>query len=95
LVKAGLSPQEALQVTTRDSSNISQLGDSKGQIKTGFDADILLVNGDPTKNMSDIRQLVMVITQGNAYYRSKIYEYMGIKPFTDDLPSITKRASAK
>ena len=89
LVKAGLSPQEALQVATRDSANISQLGDSKGQIKTGFDADILLVNGDPTQDISDIRQLVMVITQGNAYYPSTIYEYLGIRPFTDDLPSIT------
>ena len=88
LVKAGLTAPQALQVATRDAANISQLGSQKGQIRTGYDADILLVDGDPTTNIADIRNLVMVITQGKAIYPTTLYQAMGIKPFTQDLPTI-------
>jgi imidazolonepropionase-like amidohydrolase len=91
LVKAGLTPAQALQVATINGAKYSNVSDRKGQITVGRDADMLLVNGDPTKNIADIRQLVMVITQGKAIYPSKIYQAMGIKPFVDKLPLIKQK----
>jgi hypothetical protein len=56
----------------------------KGQIKVGFDADLLLVDGDPTKNIADIRKLALVITQGKAMVPADLYQKLGVEPFVKD-----------
>ena len=81
LVKAGLTPAQALQVATLNGAKFSKVAESKGQIKPGFDADLLLVDGDPTKNIADIRQLALVVTQGKAMVPSQIYQRIGVQPF--------------
>jgi imidazolonepropionase-like amidohydrolase len=81
LVKAGLTPAEALQVATLNGALYSKTEQYKGQIKPGFDADLLLVDGDPTKNIADIRQLALVITQGKAMVPSDLYRKLGVEPF--------------
>lgn len=88
LVKAGLTPAQALQVATLNGARFSNAANHKGQIAVGMDADILLVDGDPTKNIADIRKLAMVVTQGKAMYPAKIYQAMGIEPFVTELPAI-------
>jgi imidazolonepropionase-like amidohydrolase len=94
LVKAGLTPAQALQVATLNGARYSKVEASKGSIEVGKDADLLLVDGDPTKNISDIRQLAMVITQGQAIYPMDIYQSMGIKPFVTAKPVIKQSAAA-
>ena len=47
----------------------------------GKRADLILVDGDPTANIADIRNVALVIKNGTAYYPSDIYEAFGIKPF--------------
>lgn len=93
LVKAGLTPAQALQVATLNGAKFSHASQQKGQISVGRDADLLLVDGDPTKNISDIRQLALVITQGKAIYPTKIYQAMGIEPFVTELPEIMQHQS--
>lgn len=88
LVKAGLTPAQALQVATLNGARFSNAANHKGQIAVGMDADILLVDGDPTKNIADIRKLALVVTQGKAMYPAKIYQEMGIEPFVTELPAI-------
>lgn len=88
LVKAGLTPAQALQVATLNGAKYSNAASHKGQIAVGMDADILLVDGDPTTNIADIRKLALVITQGKVVYPAKIYQAMGIKPFVTELPAI-------
>lgn len=81
LVKAGLSAAEALQVATLNGARYSKVDQQKGQIKVGFDADLLLVDGDPTKNIGDIRQLALVITQGKVMAPADLYRKLGVEPF--------------
>lgn len=88
LVKAGLTPSQALQVATLNGAKFSNASERKGQITVGRDADLLLVDGDPTKNIGDIRKLALVITQGKAMYPTEIYKAMGIEPFVSKLPEI-------
>jgi len=90
LVKAGLTPAQALQVATLNGARYSKVESTKGQIAVGKDADLLLVDGDPTKNIGDIRKLALVITQGKAMYPADIYQAMGIKPFVSDKPVIER-----
>ena len=81
LVKAGLTAAEALQVATLNGARYSKVEQHKGQIKVGFDADLLLVDGDPTKNIADIRKLALVITQGKAMVPADLYQKLGVEPF--------------
>ncbi len=90
LVKAGLTPAQALQVATLNGARYSKVENSKGQIAVGKDADLLLVDGDPTQNIGDIRKLALVITQGKAMYPTDIYQALGIKPFVSDKPVIER-----
>jgi len=80
LVKAGLTPAQALQVATLNGARYSRVEQSKGQIKAGFDADLLLVDGDPTKNIGDIRKLALVITQGKTMVPAALYRKIGVTP---------------
>ena len=91
LVKAGLTPAQALQVATLNGARYSKVEASKGSIEVGKDADLLLVDGDPTKNIADIRQLALVITQSKAIYPTDIYNSMGIKPFVTNKPVIERQ----
>ncbi|WP_103336522.1 amidohydrolase family protein [Amycolatopsis sp. CA-126428] len=52
LVSAGLTPAQALRAATATTARRFGLGD-RGRIAEGLRADLLLVDGDPTKNIGD------------------------------------------
>jgi hypothetical protein len=51
----------------------------------GKRADLILTDGDPTQNISDIRKVALVIKGDVAYYPAEIHEALGIKPFATRL----------
>jgi imidazolonepropionase-like amidohydrolase len=63
LVRAGLTPIEALRAATSVPARRFGLID-RGRIVGGARADLLLVNGDPTTNISDTLSTVAVLRQG-------------------------------
>jgi Amidohydrolase family len=80
-VQAGLTPSQALQVATYNGAKFSRVLDDRGVIMQGKHADLILVDGDPTRNISDIRNVALVVKGDKAYYPSEVYEALGIKPF--------------
>lgn len=48
----GLSPMVAIQSATRDGARLMGTGDCLGQVRPGFIADLLLVEGDPLQDIS-------------------------------------------
>jgi len=80
-VQAGMTPAQALQVATWNGAKYSRTLPDRGSIDVGKRADLILVEGDPTANIADIRNVALVIKNGTAYYPSDIYEAFGIKPF--------------
>ncbi len=88
LVKAGLSPAQALQVATRNGAIYTRTQNERGSISLGKLADLVLVDGDPTKNIEDIRKISAVITRGYLMYPREIHQSMGIKPFVDQQPTL-------
>ena len=82
-VQAGMTPSQALQVATWNGAKYSRVLDDRGSITPGKRADLILVDGDPTTNISDIRKVALVIKNGTAYYPSELYEALGVKPFAD------------
>ncbi|MFC1766093.1 amidohydrolase family protein [Planctomycetota bacterium] len=63
LVQAGLTPIEALTAATLNPAVTFDLH-NRGQIKPGFHADLLLVNGNPTENIQATRDIVGVWKNG-------------------------------
>ena len=67
-----LYPAEVLHAATALGGEIMGMGDELGLIKPGYLADLLLVDGDPTKDvriMQDKSRLVMIM-QGGELYKS-------------------------
>jgi len=88
LVKAGLTPAQAIQVATRNGARYTRTTHERGSIEVGKLADLVLVDGDPTKNIEDIRKVSAVITRGYLIYPQEIDTALGIKPFTKDAPQL-------
>jgi len=84
-VQAGLTPAQALQVATYNGAKYARVLDDRGVVMQGKRADLILVDGDPTKNISDIRNVTLVVKDDKAYYPSEIHDALGIKPFAPPL----------
>ena len=63
LVKAGLSPVEALAAATSAPAKAFRLG-QRGRIANGYKADLLLVDGDPGSDIGHTRRIVAVWKDG-------------------------------
>lgn len=66
----GFSPSEALQAATRTGGEIMKRGHDLGQVKPGFLADLLLVDGDPLQDvrvLQDRKRLAMIMKGGVRY----------------------------
>lgn len=66
----GFSPNEALQCGTRIGGQVMGMGDELGQIKEGYIADLLLVDGDPLKNLDLVvheKNLHVIMKEGSLY----------------------------
>jgi hypothetical protein len=87
-VKAGLTPAQALQVATRNGAKFSGVSADRGSIEPGKLADIVLVEGDPTQNISDLRKVALVITQGHWISPAQVHQTLGIKPFVHNIPAV-------
>ncbi len=88
LVQAGLTPSQALQVATRNGAKYTRTSHERGAIVPGKLADLVLVDGDPTKNIGDIRKVAAVITRGYLVYPHEIDKELGIVPFVKDAPQL-------
>lgn len=82
-VQAGISPAEVLKIATWNGAKYTRTQDRLGSIAPGKSADLILVDGDPTKDISSIRKVAFVMKGGTAYYPSEIYEALGVKPFVE------------
>ncbi len=63
-VRAGQRPTDALISATSAAASALGLGDHVGQIANGYDADLIAVRGDPTREIAAIRDVVFVMRGG-------------------------------
>jgi hypothetical protein len=82
-VQAGLTPAEALQVATWNGAKYTGLLDQLGSIERNKRADLILIDGDPTQDISAIRKISLVMKDGVVFYPAEVYEAVGVKRFTE------------
>jgi len=80
-VQAGIPAPEVLRIATHNGARVSGQGATRGRIEKGFAADLLLVNGDPSQDITALRKASLVIQGRVAYAPERLYEAMGLKPF--------------
>lgn len=85
-VEAGMTPVEALQSATSVAAKAARVDAERGDIAVGKLADLVLVDGDPTQDISALRKPVLVLTQGRLVSPAGVYGDLGVKPFTAEEP---------
>ena len=81
--KAGIAPADALRIATWNGARFTGRLADLGSIEPRKLADLILVDGDPTQNISDIRRVSLVMKEGVVYFPAEVYEALGIKRFAD------------
>jgi imidazolonepropionase-like amidohydrolase len=79
-VQAGMTPLEALQSATIVSARAMGLDRDSGTVELGKRADLVLIDGDPSANISDLRKADQVVANGRLYSVSKLGQSVGFRP---------------
>ena len=75
LVEAdGFTPLEAIKIATLNGSIALGFDKTIGTIEAGKSADLLIIDGDPSKNISDLRRVLYVFKNGVGYNSQKLFE---------------------
>lgn len=82
-VKAGMTPAQALQIATWNGARYSRVLEDRGSVAPGKRADLVLIDGDPTKSIAEIRKVALVVKGDTAYYPNEIFDALGIEPFVE------------
>lgn len=67
MVEYGLHVMDALKAATSINARAFHLDDKLGSLKQGFLADVVVVSGDPSKNISDVKKVKFVMKDGVVY----------------------------
>ena len=64
MVDFGISPLEAIACATKNGAEVLGLGGELGQVKEGYLADLIAVDGDAAKDILALKNIRAVVTKG-------------------------------
>ncbi|MGC1685878.1 MAG: amidohydrolase family protein, partial [Candidatus Acidiferrales bacterium] len=73
LVRAGFSPVEAIHIATANGAEFLGQSARIGTIAQGKQADLVVVDGDPSRRIADIRNVEIVFRKGVGYSAEKLF----------------------
>jgi len=74
MVEAGFTPLEAISIGTLNGAKFLGREAKVGTIAAGKQADLVVVNGDPSVNIADVRNVETVFKQGIGFDPAKLIE---------------------
>jgi enamidase len=74
LVESGFTPLEAIKIGTLNGATYLGRADRVGSIALGKQADLVVVVGDPSANIADVRAVQLVFKQGVGYDPARLIE---------------------
>ncbi|WP_416866805.1 MAG: amidohydrolase family protein [Imperialibacter sp.] len=80
-VKSGIPAAEVLKLATIKSAEITGVSESVGSIEVGKQADLILIDGNPLADISDVRKVEWTMKGGSLYYAQELYNSVGVKHF--------------
>ena len=66
-----MSELEALRAATANSAKICGIEKTTGTIASGYQADLLVIDGKPDQNIRDLRK-IQVVMKGGSIFRSDV-----------------------
>lgn len=72
MTEYGMTAENTLRSVTSVNADVFGIGNITGRIKSNLKADILVIKGDPTKNISDLRKVILVMKDGVVYRHEKL-----------------------
>jgi imidazolonepropionase-like amidohydrolase len=72
LVQAGLTPAQALRSATTEPARLMRRERELGELRAGFDADIVILTADPLADISNTRKIESVVVRGRVFDRSAL-----------------------
>lgn len=78
-VQAGIPTPQVLRIATIGAARVMRQDRNAGSIAPGKLADLILVDGDPARNISDIRRTSLVIKDGDVFDPAALYKSVGVK----------------
>jgi imidazolonepropionase-like amidohydrolase len=79
-VQAGIPAPDVLRIATLNGAKVLKRDADLGSIQPGKLADLILIDGDPARRMSDIRNTDLVIKDGKVYEPAALYRSFGVQP---------------
>jgi imidazolonepropionase-like amidohydrolase len=79
-VEAGFTPMEAIQAATIVPARVMKQDKDSGTLETGKFADIILTEGNPLDNISNLRNTRFVVAGGHVFECARLWESVGFKP---------------
>jgi cytosine/adenosine deaminase-related metal-dependent hydrolase len=76
--EAGLSPEDALATATINPATVYGMADKTGSLKKGKLAELALIDGDPSKDITQLRQVELVMRDGKLMKASDLRSALGI-----------------
>jgi imidazolonepropionase-like amidohydrolase/ABC-type multidrug transport system permease subunit len=73
-IEAGIPPAVALQAATYNGARLLRSADRMGLIKKGYEANLLLVDGNPLKEIAVTERISMVMFKGERVDRSELFD---------------------
>lgn len=80
-VKAGIPAPAVLSAATLGGARFLGWEQELGSVEPGKRADLLLVDGDPTKDISAVRRAKLVVKGDRYYWPDEIHTALGVKPW--------------
>jgi len=74
LVEAGFTPLEAIHIATQNGAEFLGEANRIGTLKGGKQADLVVVNGDPSQKIADIENVELVFKDGIGYDSAKLIQ---------------------
>ncbi len=79
-VQAGIPAVEVLRIATLGAAEVAGRDEELGSIEAGKLADLVLIDGDPTRDISALRAAALVMKDGVLYEPDALYEAVGVAP---------------
>jgi hypothetical protein len=79
-VQAGIPPADALAIATIGSARVMGKDREAGSIAVGKRADLVLLDGDPTRDIAAVRNTDAVVCRGVVYDPAELFAAVGMRP---------------
>ncbi|TFH60394.1 MAG: amidohydrolase, partial [Gemmatimonadales bacterium] len=85
--EAGIPNADVLRIATIEAARVAGRADRLGSVRPGKLADLVLIDGNPLVDMSQIRRVSLVMKDGVLYAPAAVQRTLGITPWQSLRPS--------